>query len=235
MPLLAAGGAGRRASFRAVAVPGCSWRRIAALVGGRCRALVPGDAWFVAGLCSFLAAHVAYIVLFRGCRGGRRRPPAWSLVYMPGSSASSRCSGRTRGRCSCPSPCTAFVLASMAALAAGRGPSSRSAVRSSSSRTRCSRSGGSFRATSSSLHDLVVMSTYLAAQGLIALGVSCWPLARLRRFGRRLLHPIDELPPRPGELSLGERRLVRLAADEVDEAVGLRRQPVAARPRGSRR
>ncbi len=48
---------------------------------------------------------------------------------------------------------------------------SPSAARCSSSRTRCSRSGGSCRATSSPPHDLVVMSTYLAAQGLIALGV----------------------------------------------------------------
>lgn len=43
--------------------------------------MVPGNLWFVLGLGSFLLAHVAYLVLFLRI-AGVGRPRAWAIVYL---------------------------------------------------------------------------------------------------------------------------------------------------------
>ncbi|MGW9169389.1 lysoplasmalogenase [Agromyces sp. NPDC055658] len=143
---------------------GLSW-------GGDVLLTFPGDPWFVAGLASFLAAHVAYIVLFLRMPRARRCPPAWALVYplwvvamlallLPGA-----------GALAVPVVAYALVIGAMAVSASLHGG--------------WIALGGALFVVSDSVlamgrflpgyefaaHDLAVMSTYLAAQGLIAFGV----------------------------------------------------------------
>ncbi|GAA1802212.1 lysoplasmalogenase [Agromyces neolithicus] len=170
MPLLAA------AVLLAVGRPRPSqaWLLVTALAGswvGDVLLSFPG--FFVPGLLAFLAAHVAFIVLFLRLpvQSGRRRLPAGALVYVAWYAGFLALLGPHLGALLVPVAVYGAVLGSMAALAGGRG--GPIAV------------GGAFFVVSDSvlalgrflpgyefaLHDLVVMSTYLAAQGLIAWGV----------------------------------------------------------------
>ena len=101
----------------------------------------------------------------------RRRLPAWTLVYVAWYVAFLALLGSHLGALLVPVAVYGAVLAAMAALAGGRGG--------------LIALGGALFVVSDSvlalgrflpgyefaLHDLVVMSTYLAAQGLIAWGV----------------------------------------------------------------
>lgn len=150
--------------------------------GGDAPLTLSGDGWFVIGLVSFLLAHVAYIALFLRLRPRRRRLPAWTLAYAAWYAAFLALLGPHLGTLLVPVAVYGLVLGAMAALAGGIG--GVVAV------------GGALFVVSDSVlalgrflpdyefsaHDVVVMSTYLAAQGLIALGV-------VRRLGRDLSAP----------------------------------------------
>ncbi|WP_394551593.1 lysoplasmalogenase [Agromyces sp. MMS24-JH15] len=136
--------------------------------------LLSVDGWFVPGLLAFLAAHLAYVVLFLRLGGhglGRRRPPGWTLVYAAWYAGFLALLAPHLGALLVPVAVYGAVLGTMAALAAARGP--LVAI------------GGALFVVSDSvlalgrflpgyefaLHDLVVMSTYLGAQALITIGV----------------------------------------------------------------
>lgn len=142
----------------------CSW------VGD---VLLSFPGWFVPGLLAFLAGHVAFVVLFLRLPApeGGRPVAAWTLVYVVWYVAFLALLGPHLGALLAPVAVYGAVLGVMAALAGGRG--GLVAV------------GGALFVVSDSvlalgrflpgyefaLHDLVVMTTYLAAQGLIAWGV----------------------------------------------------------------
>ncbi|WP_400993500.1 lysoplasmalogenase [Agromyces sp. GXQ0307] len=143
---------------------------VAAIVlswGGDALLTAPGDGWFVAGLLSFLAAHVAYVVLFLRLPAAGRRLPWWTLAYVAWFAAFLTLLAPGLGDLLIP----VAVLGTMAGLAGGLGG--------------LVALGGALFVVSDSVlalgrflpgyefaaHDLVVMSTYLAAQGLIAFGV----------------------------------------------------------------
>ncbi len=147
-----------------VAALACSW------VGD---VLLSFPGWFVPGLLAFLAAHLVFIGLFLRlpAQPGRRRLPIWALAYVAWYIAFLTLLGPHLGGLLVPVAVYGAVLGTMAALAGGRG--GVIAV------------GGVLFVVSDSvlalgrflpgyefaLHDLAVMSTYLAAQGLIAWGV----------------------------------------------------------------
>lgn len=160
------------------------WLLVAAIVLSWCGdALLTGsgDGWFVAGLLCFLAAHVAYIVLFVRLPAAGRRVPWWTLAYVAWFAAFLALLATGLGGLLVPVAIYGAVLGAMAALAGGLG--GLVAV------------GGALFVVSDSVlalgrflpgyefaaHDLVVMSTYLAAQGLIALGVLTRMVARRAR------------------------------------------------------
>jgi len=162
---------------------GLSW-------GGDVLLTFPGDLWFVAGLASFLAAHVAYIVLFVRMPHARRRPPLWALVYplwvvgmlvllLPGA-----------GALGVPVVAYALVIGTMAISASLHGGwialgAALFVVSDSVLAMGRFLPGYEFAA-----HDFAVMSTYLAAQGLIAFGVlvaARGAAARSREPGRPVL------------------------------------------------
>lgn len=151
-----------------------AWLLVAAIVlswGGDALLTGSGDGWFVAGLLSFLAAHVAYVVLFLRLPAVGRRLPWWTLVYAAWFAGFLALLAPGLGGLLAPVAVYGLVLGTMAALAGGLGG--------------LIALGGALFVVSDSvlalgrflpgyefaLHDLVVMSTYLAAQGLIALGV----------------------------------------------------------------
>ncbi|QAY74376.1 lysoplasmalogenase [Agromyces protaetiae] len=130
--------------------------------------------WFIPGLLAFLLAHVFYVVLFwRWSRGEplARRVPLRALGYAAWYVGFVVLLAPHLGSLLPPVAVYGFVLGLMAVLAAGRG--------------RLVAVGGALFVVSDSvlalgrflpdygfaLHDLTVMSTYLAAQGLIAAGV----------------------------------------------------------------
>ena len=131
----------------------------------------PGSIAFIVGLGCFLGAHVVYIGLFFRMPRAGRRPPAWTLVYLAWYAAFLALLGPHTGALFVPVALYGLVLAAMAATAAWHGP--------------LVGAGGALFVLSDSvlglgrflpgydfaLHDLVVMSSYLAAQGLIAAGV----------------------------------------------------------------
>ncbi len=137
----------------------------------------PGTLAFIAGLGSFLGAHVVYIALFLRMPRTGRFPPVWTLVYLAWYPVFLALLGPHTGALLVPVALYGLVLAGMAVTAAWHGP--LVAV------------GGALFVVSDSVlglgrflpgydfavHGLVVMSTYLAAQGLIAVGV----LRSLRR------------------------------------------------------
>ena len=139
--------------------------------GGDAPLTLPGDGWFVVGLGSFLLAHVAYIALFLRLRPRRRRLPAWTIAYAVWFAAFLALLRPHLGALLVPVALYGLVLGVMAALAGGLG--GIIAV------------GGALFVVSDSVlalgrflpgyefppHDVVVMSTYLGAQALIALGV----------------------------------------------------------------
>ncbi len=143
---------------------GLSWAGDAALTG-------PGSTWFVIGLLAFLAAHVAYVVLFARETRGTRRFPVWTAVYVAWYAGFLSLLAPGLGGLFAPVAAYGLVLGVMAALAGRVG--GVVAI------------GGALFVVSDTvlalgrflpgyefaLHDLVVMSTYLAAQGLIAYGV----------------------------------------------------------------
>lgn len=165
-----------------------AWLVVAGLAfswGGDVALSFPGDAWFTIGLASFLAAHLVYLALFlrlararraRRAPGGGRAPrrfvPVWALVVYPvwylGFLA---LLGPHTGPLLVPVAAYGLALGAMAALAAGNGS--------------LIAAGGALFVVSDSvlgmgrflpgydfaLHDEAVMVSYLAAQGLIALGV----------------------------------------------------------------
>ncbi|GAA2039467.1 hypothetical protein GCM10009819_25720 [Agromyces tropicus] len=147
-----------------LAAIGLSWGGDALLTGR-------GDGWFVAGLLSFLAAHVAYVVLFLRLPANGRRLPWWTLAYGVWFAGFLALLAPGLGGLLVPVVVYGLVLGAMAALAGGLGGL-------------VALGGALFVASDSVLalgrflpgydvavHDLVVMSTYLAAQGLIVLGV----------------------------------------------------------------
>jgi uncharacterized membrane protein YhhN len=149
-----------------------------------------GEWWFIVGLGSFLLAHLAYIALFiRMSAKGRRFAP-WSLVYPVWFVGFLALLGPHLGALFLPVAVYGAVLATMAALASARG--AFIAV------------GGALFVVSDSVlalgrflpgyefaaHDVTVMASYIAAQGLIAVGV-----VRSIRAGRPVQAP---LPPAPG-------------------------------------
>lgn len=131
----------------------------------------PGPIAFVVGLGCFLGAHVVYIGVFVRMPRAKRLPPAWTLVYAAWYAVFLALLGPHTGALLVPVALYGLVLAAMAATAGWHGP--LVAV------------GGALFVLSDSvlglgrflpgydfaLHDLVVMSSYLAAQGLIAAGV----------------------------------------------------------------
>lgn len=130
---------------------------------------LPGG--FVAGLVCFLLAHLGYITLFLRMPRARRRPPAWTLVYLAWFPLFLTLLGPHTGALLVPVALYGLVLGAMATCAALHGP--------------LIAAGGALFVLSDSvlglgrflpgydfpLHDLVVMSSYLAAQALIAVGV----------------------------------------------------------------
>ena len=153
------------------AVPVLLLAAIAFSWGGDALLTFPGDLWFVVGLVSFLLAHVAYIALFLRLPPRGRRLPTWTLVYVLWYAAFLSLLGPHLGALFVPVAVYGLVLGTMAALAGGIGG--------------VVALGGALFVVSDSvlalgrflpgyefaLHDLTVMTTYLAAQGLIALGV----------------------------------------------------------------
>jgi uncharacterized membrane protein YhhN len=150
--------------------------------GGDVLLSFPGDAWFVAGLASFLLAHVAYIVLFLRMPRARRRPPAWSYAYWAWMIVVLGLLLPHAGALAAPIVLYAAAIGTMAMCASMHG--------------RWVAIGGAFFVVSDSLlafgrflpgyefaaHDFAVMSTYLAAQGLIAWGVvAAMPAGRSAR------------------------------------------------------
>ena len=141
-----------------------SWAGDAALTGS-------GATWFVAGLLCFLAAHVAYVVLFLRESRGSGRFPAWTAVYVAWYAGFLSLLAPHLGALFAPVAVYGLVLGAMAVVAARVG--GLVAV------------GGALFLVSDTVlalgrflpgyefpaHDLVVMSTYLAAQGVIAFGV----------------------------------------------------------------
>jgi len=132
---------------------------------------IPGDVGFVVGLASFLLAHVTYVVLFLRLPARDRRLPAWTAVYAAWYVGFLALLAPHLGGLLLPVALYGLVLGVMAAFAGGLG--GLLAV------------GGALFVVSDSVlalgrflpgyefapHDLVVMSTYLAAQGLITIGV----------------------------------------------------------------
>lgn len=130
-----------------------------------------GTAAFMIGLGCFLVAHVVYIALFVGMPRAGRRPPAWTLVYLVWFAAFLMLLGPHTGVLFVPVALYGVVLGAMAATSAWHGV--------------LVATGGALFVLSDSvlglgrflpgydfaLHDLLVMSSYLAAQGLIAAGV----------------------------------------------------------------
>ncbi|MBM7504409.1 lysoplasmalogenase [Agromyces aurantiacus] len=168
MPALAAGvllarPPRTRSTLLLLAAIALSWAGDAALTGA-------GAGWFVAGLLAFLAAHVAYVVLFAGSGRGRRMP-AWTAVYAVWYAGFLALLAPHLGALLAPVAVYGLVLGAMAALAGRLGG--------------IIALGGALFVVSDSvlalgrflpgygfaLHDLAVMTTYLAAQGLIALGI----------------------------------------------------------------
>jgi uncharacterized membrane protein YhhN len=147
---------------------------VAAIVlswGGDAMLTGSGDGWFVAGLLSFLAAHAAYVILFLRLPTAGRRLPWWTLAYLAWFAGFLALLAPGLGALLVPVAVYGAVLGTMAALAGGIGGFVAL--------------GGALFVVSDSVlalgrflpgyefaaHDLVVMSTYLAAQALIALGV----------------------------------------------------------------
>jgi uncharacterized membrane protein YhhN len=130
-----------------------------------------GTVAFVIGLGCFLIAHVVYIALFVRMPRAGRRPPAWTLVYLVWFAAFLMLLGPHAGVLFVPVALYGLVLGAMAATSAWHGA--------------LVATGGALFVLSDSvlglgrflpgydfaLHDLLVMSSYLAAQGLIAAGV----------------------------------------------------------------
>ncbi|PWC03230.1 lysoplasmalogenase [Agromyces badenianii] len=130
-----------------------------------------GDGWFVAGLCSFLLAHIAYIVLFLRMPRARRRPPLWSYLYWAWMIVLLGLLLPHAGVLAAPIVLYAAIIGTMAMSASMHGG--------------WIALGGALFVVSDSVlalgrflpgyeffgHDFAVMSTYLAAQGLIAWGV----------------------------------------------------------------
>ena len=139
--------------------------------GGDASLTLAGDLWFVVGLASFLLAHVAYIALFLRMPGGGPRLPAWTACYAVWYLVFLAMLGPHLGALLAPVAVYGLVLGVMAALAGRLGG--------------LIATGGALFVVSDSVlalgrflpgydfgpHDVVVMSTYVAAQGLIALGV----------------------------------------------------------------
>lgn len=132
--------------------------------------LVPGDTWFLLGLVLFLLAHVAYIALFSS-EVGAGRPRRWSAVYGGWFAALILVLAPHLGEMLVPVVVYGAVICSMAVVA-----------------TRCGATvvaGATLFLLSDSLLavnmfvadieipavDFLVMLTYLAGQGLIALGI----------------------------------------------------------------
>lgn len=144
--------------------------------GGDVLLTFPGDGWFAAGLTSFLLAHVVYIVLFLRLPRARRRPPVWSGVYWAWVVVMLVLLLPHAGMLAVPIVLYAVAIGLMATAASMHGG--------------WIALGGAFFVVSDSVlalgrflpgyefaaHDFAVMSTYLAAQGLIAWGV----VAKLR-------------------------------------------------------
>ncbi|WP_159605991.1 lysoplasmalogenase [Agromyces humi] len=119
----------------------------------------------------FLLAHVAYIALFLRTPAGTPRLPAWTACYAVWYLAFLALLGPHLGALLAPVAAYGLVLGAMAALAGRLGG--------------LIATGGALFVVSDSVlalgrflpgydfgpHDVVVMSTYLAAQGFIALGV----------------------------------------------------------------
>ncbi|SIO16813.1 lysoplasmalogenase [Agromyces cerinus] len=159
--------------------------------GGDVLLSFPGDGWFAAGLGSFLLAHVAYIVLFLRMPRARRHPPAWSYVYWAWMIVVLGLLLPHAGALAAPIVLYAAAIGTMAMCASMHG--------------RWIVLGGAFFVASDSVlalgrflpgyefaaHDFVVMSTYLAAQGLIALGV-----VAAVRSGRAARDPSSPAPGR---------------------------------------
>lgn len=131
----------------------------------------PGTLGFIVGLGCFLGAHVVYIAIFLRLPRSRRFPPAEALLYVLWYAVFLALLGPHAGALLAPVALYGLVLAAMAAAAAWHG--------------RLIAVGGALFVVSDSvlglgrflpgydfpLHDLVVMTSYLAAQALIAAGV----------------------------------------------------------------
>jgi len=139
--------------------------------GGDAMLNIPGDLGFVVGLGSFLLAHVTYVVLFFRLPARGRRLPAWTIAYVAWFVVFLALLQPHLGGLLVPVALYGLVLGVMAAIAGGLG--GVIAV------------GGALFVLSDSVlalgrflpgyefaaHDPVVMSTYLAAQALIAVGI----------------------------------------------------------------
>ncbi|WP_157414611.1 lysoplasmalogenase [Agromyces allii] len=188
MPLLALGvvlatrGSGLKTPWLLLVVIGLSWAGDVAL---------SFDGMFVVGLGAFLLAHVAYITVFvrmpgggpsdGAPSGGRIRPPLWALVYVAWFAGFLALLGPHTGVLFVPVALYGLVLGLMAAFAASRGPvmaigGALFVVSDSVLGLGRFLPGYEFAVSGFDLHDLTVMSTYLAAQLLISIGV----LAALR-------------------------------------------------------
>lgn len=152
---------------------GASWLLITAIAcswGGDAALTIAGEWWFIIGLGSFLLAHLAYIALFLRLPAAGRRITAWALGYAVWYVGFLALLAPHLGGMLVPVAVYGAVLGAMAALAAAHGG--------------LIAAGGALFVVSDSvlalgrflpgyefaLHDVTVMTSYLAAQGLIALG-----------------------------------------------------------------
>ena len=151
-----------------------AWLLLTAIVlswGGDAPLTMEGEWWFIVGLGSFLLAHLAYIALFLRLPSTGRRFAPWSLVYGVWYLGFLALLAPHLGGLLLPVALYGAVLGMMAALASARGP--------------LIATGGVLFVVSDSVlalgrflpgyefaaHDVTVMASYIAAQGLIAVGV----------------------------------------------------------------
>lgn len=152
--------------------------------------------WFVAGLAAFLVAHLAFIGLFlRMPRRGRRFTP-WTAAYAVWFAAFLALLLPHLGGLVAPVIAYGLVLGTMAALAGARGGliawGGALFVVSDSVLALGRFLPGYHGVVPGAVHDLVVMSTYLAAQALIAMGA----VRVLRSQARRGAAPSSPEPDR---------------------------------------
>ena len=171
-----------------------AWLLLVAIVlswGGDTSLTIEGEWWFIAGLGLFLLAHLAYIALFLRLPSTGRRFAPWSLVYAAWYLAFLALLGPHLGGLVLPVAVYGAVLGTMAALASGCGGVIAAGAALFVVSDSVLALGRFLPGYEFAAHDLTVMASYLAAQGLIAVGV-VWSI----RAGRLAPAPSSPAPGR---------------------------------------